>query len=58
MITEVAVNVKADQLKGMISSVCDACRLVRRRPSGVSGETEESLSVLLSFDVESLPEKK
>jgi hypothetical protein len=31
--------------------------LVRHRQGGVSGGTEESLAVLLSFDVESLPDK-
>lgn len=48
---------KVDQLKGKIPGVCDDRRLMRRRQGGVSGETEESLSVLLSFDVESLPDK-
>ena len=37
--------------------VCDARRLIRCRQGGVSGETEESLSVLLSFEVECLPDK-
>jgi hypothetical protein len=31
--------------------------LVQRRPDGEHGETEESLSVLLSFNSESLPDK-
>ena len=57
VITGVVVNVKADQLKGKIPGVCDARRIVRCRQGGVSGETEESLSVLLSFYVESLPDK-
>ena len=57
MITGVAVNVKVDQLEGKIPSVCDARRVVHRRQRGVSGETEESLFVLLSFDVESFPNK-
>jgi hypothetical protein len=52
VITGVAINVKVDQLKGKIPGVCDARRLVRHRQGGVSGETEESLSVLLSFDVD------
>jgi hypothetical protein len=38
------------QLKKKIRSICDASCLVRRRQGGVSGEKEESLSVLLSFD--------
>ena len=53
----VVENVKADKLKGKIPSACDAHRLVRSRQGGVSGKTEESLPVLLSFDVDSLPEK-
>ena len=57
VITGVEVNVKADQLKGKIPGVCDARRLVLLRQGGVSGETEESLSVLLTFDVVSLPDK-
>ena len=57
VIAGVAVNVKVDQLKEKIPGVCDAHRLVRRRQGGVSGETEELLFVLLSFDVESLPNK-
>ena len=57
VITGLVVNVKADQLKGKILCVYDARRLGRRRQGGVCGETEESLSVLLSFDVESLPDK-
>ena len=51
------VAVKVYQLKGKIPGVCDACRLVRRRQGGMCGETEESLSVLLSSDVEFLPDK-
>jgi hypothetical protein len=57
VITWVAVNIKVDQLRGKIPSVCDARHLMRRRQGGKSGETEESLSVLLSFEVESLPDK-
>ena len=48
---------KVDQLRWKIPGVCDACRLVRRRQGGMCGETEESLSVLMSFDVETLPDK-
>ena len=33
-----------------IPGVCEACHLVRRIPGGELGETEESLSVLLSFE--------
>ena len=51
VITGVAVNVEVDQLKGKIPCVCFARCLVWSRQDGVSGETEESLSVLLSFDV-------
>jgi hypothetical protein len=57
VITGVAVNVKVDQLMGKIPSVCDARHLVRRSQGGVIGQTEESLPFLLSFDVESLPNK-
>ena len=38
-------------MKGKISAVCDARCLVRRRQVGVSGGTEESLFIILSFDV-------
>jgi hypothetical protein len=31
--------------------------LLRRRPGGERGETEKTLSLLLSFDAESLPDK-
>jgi hypothetical protein len=55
--TGVAVNVKVDQLKGKIPGVCDSRHLVRCRQGGMSGETEESLSVLLSFDVKTFPDK-
>ena len=57
MITGVVVRVEVDQLKLKIPSVFDGHRLVRRRPGGERGETENSLSVLLSFDVKSLPNK-
>jgi hypothetical protein len=57
VITGIVVNIKVDQLKGKIPSVCDACNFVRHRQGGVSGEAEEPLLVLLSFDVESLPYK-
>lgn len=48
---------KVDQLRGKIPGVCDAPHLMRCRQGGESGETEVSLSVLLSFEVESLPDK-
>ena len=48
LISGVAVNVKVDQLKGKIPSVCDACCLVRHRQGGMRGETEVSL-FFLSF---------
>jgi hypothetical protein len=37
--------------------VCDARCLVRRRPGGECGGTEKTLSVLLGFEAEPLPEK-
>ena len=52
VVARVAVHVNVDQLKGKIPGVWDAHRLLHRRQGGVSGETEGSLSVLLSFDVE------
>ena len=57
VITGIAVDVKVDQLRAKIPGVCDARRLMRRRQGGESGETEESLSVLLSFEAESSPDK-
>ena len=57
VITGVAVFLKVNQLKGKIPGVCDARRLVRCRQRDKSGETEESLSALLSFDIEYLPDK-
>ena len=45
------------QQKKKIHSVCDSRRLMRCRQGFESGETEESLSVILSFEVESLPDK-
>ena len=48
MLSVVALSVEVEQLKLKIPGVCDAHRLVRRRPGGECGETEESLSVLLS----------
>ena len=56
MINGVGLIVKVDQLKLGIPSVCDAHRLVRLRP-GVERNTEGTLSVLLSFDAERLPDK-
>jgi hypothetical protein len=52
-ITGVAVDIDYDQLKAKIPGVCDARRLMRRRPGGGT----ESVSVLLSFEAESLPDK-
>ena len=57
VITGVAVDINVDQLGAKIPGVCDAHPLMRRRQGGESGETEDSLSVLLSFEVESLPDK-
>jgi hypothetical protein len=48
---------KVLQQKKKIHGVCDSRRLMRRRQGGMSGEIEELLSVLLTFDVESLTNK-
>ena len=48
--TGVALNVEEGQLKLKIPGVCDARRLVQRRPSGEGGETVKTLSILLRFD--------
>lgn len=56
MISGVVLSVEVDQMNRNIPSVCDARCLVRRRPGG-NGETDNTLSVLLSFDTEFLPHK-
>jgi hypothetical protein len=45
VITGVALSV-VEQLTLKISCVCDAHRLVQRRPSGEHGDTENPLSVI------------
>ena len=57
MISGVALSVEVEQLKLKIPGVCDAHRLVRHRPGREGGETEVMVSVLLNFDLESLPGK-
>ena len=57
VITGVVLSVEKDQLKCKIPCVCDTRHLVRSRPGGECGVTEKTLSVLLSFVAESLPDK-
>ena len=54
VITGVALSVEEEQWKLKIPGVCDARCLVRLRSGG---ETEKTLSVMLSFDADSLPEE-
>ena len=49
MITGVALSFEVEQLKCKIPCVCDAYGLVRRRLGCERGETEKTLSVLLSL---------
>jgi hypothetical protein len=56
MITGVVLSVEG-QLKWMIPGVCDIHRLVQHRPGRERGETEKTMSILLSFDAESLSDK-
>jgi hypothetical protein len=49
-VSGVALGLEVEQLKLKIPGVGDARRLVRRRPGGEHGATEESPSVLLSFE--------
>ena len=49
----VALSVE-EHLKVKIPSVCDTCCLVRPR---YGGEMDNTISVILSFDAESLPGK-
>lgn len=49
VIIGVALSVEVEQLKLKIPCICDARRLVQRRPGGERGETEKTLSVLLRF---------
>ena len=50
-------GIEVEQLKLKFLCVCGTLRLVRRRPGGELGEPEKTLSVLLSFETEPLPDK-
>jgi hypothetical protein len=53
----IRLSVEVEQLKCKIPCVCHARRLVQGRPGGEHGENEKTLSVLLSFEAESSPDK-
>ena len=57
VITGVVLSVEDGQLKLKIPGVCGARRLVQHRPAEELGESDKTLSVLLSFDAESLSDE-